>query len=124
MRIAIQRNVYEGYLDKEGGHLVDKNNVPFDVGPSLEVRMHSPTGFAWGFEGSGPAQLSLAILLEELVPLGFSVIGVCAYYQDYKREVIARLAPDKAWRLTSADVVKWFMAKIQNGLSDCQGGQA
>ena len=31
---------------------------------SLKIANHSPTGFAWGYGGSGPAQLALAILLE------------------------------------------------------------
>jgi hypothetical protein len=31
---------------------------------SQEVWNHSPDGFEWGYGGSGPAQLALAILLE------------------------------------------------------------
>lgn len=34
-----------------------------DPAESLAVRNHSPTGFVWGYGGSGPAQLALAILL-------------------------------------------------------------
>lgn len=30
--------------------------------PSLKIRNHSPTGFSWGYGGSGPSQLALAIL--------------------------------------------------------------
>lgn len=30
----------------------------------LEIRSHSPTGFEWGYGGSGPAQLALAILAD------------------------------------------------------------
>ena len=30
---------------------------------SLAVARHSPNGFGWGYGGSGPAQLALAILL-------------------------------------------------------------
>lgn len=33
---------------------------------SLKVINHSPDGFNWGYGGSGPAQLALAILLEFL----------------------------------------------------------
>ena len=33
---------------------------------SLEVYNHSPTGFEWGYGGSGPHQLALAILIEAL----------------------------------------------------------
>ena len=31
---------------------------------SLTIRTHSPDGFSWGYNGSGPAQLSLALCLE------------------------------------------------------------
>jgi hypothetical protein len=31
---------------------------------SLKHRNHSPDGFAWGYAGSGPSQLALAICLE------------------------------------------------------------
>jgi hypothetical protein len=39
---------------------------PVELGPSLAVRNHSPTGFEWGYGGSGPAQSALAILLHIL----------------------------------------------------------
>lgn len=41
--------------------LVDGHPLP--LAPSLAVANHSPDGFAWGYGGSGPAQLALAILL-------------------------------------------------------------
>ena len=54
---------------------------------SLKVRQHSPDGFLWGYGGSGPTQLSLAILLE-----------YCSNEQDavrftnkFKWDIIARL---------------------------------
>jgi len=31
---------------------------------SLELADHSPSGFEWGYGGSGPAQLALALLLD------------------------------------------------------------
>lgn len=31
---------------------------------SFKHRIHSPDGFAWGYAGSGPSQLALAICLE------------------------------------------------------------
>lgn len=37
-----------------------------EAGPSLEVVNHSPNGFEWGYQGSGPSQLALAILLDLL----------------------------------------------------------
>lgn len=41
--------------------LVDGERL--EPGPSLRIRNHSPTGFSWGYGGSGPSQLALAILL-------------------------------------------------------------
>jgi hypothetical protein len=31
---------------------------------ALRVVRHSPTGFEWGYDGSGPAQLAIAILID------------------------------------------------------------
>ena len=40
------------------------NGKELNLSKSLKVRDHSVTGFSWGYKGSGPKQLSLAILLE------------------------------------------------------------
>jgi hypothetical protein len=40
------------------------DGVQLDLQKSLEVVNKSPTGFAWGYSGSGPGQLALAILLQ------------------------------------------------------------
>ena len=34
--------------------------------PLRHVVLHSPTGFGWGYGGSGPADLALSILCAEL----------------------------------------------------------
>ena len=36
------------------------------LNPRLDLWNHSPTGFEWGYGGSGPAQLALAILADHL----------------------------------------------------------
>ena len=43
--------------------LVTVDGDPLDWRASLALPNHSPTGPAWGYGGSGPAQLALAILL-------------------------------------------------------------
>lgn len=55
-------------------------------GKSLKVRDHSPDGFSWGYGGSGPAQLALAIMLE--------LTGKADGYQEFKWKVIAALEED------------------------------
>ena len=39
------------------------NGSRLDPKPSQRAYNHSPDGFNWGYAGSGPAQLALAILL-------------------------------------------------------------
>lgn len=56
---------------------------------SQKVWNHSPDGFAWGYAGSGPAQLALAILLE----CGFSKEEAVWAHQGFKRKVICDLLP-------------------------------
>ena len=43
----------------------DDSSLPLNVEESLKLRNHSPDGFSWGYNGSGPSQLALAILLNE-----------------------------------------------------------
>ena len=52
---------------------------------SLKLRNYSPDGFAWGYAGSGPAQLALAIL-QSLYGSEFAM----QYYQNFKDSVIAK----------------------------------
>ena len=62
------------------------NGQPLKPERSQKIRNHSPDGFAWGYSGSGPAQLALAILLE-LIPEPNARLT----YQAFKNELIARL---------------------------------
>lgn len=52
-----------------------------DPRPSQKVRNHSPDGFNWGYGGSGPSQLALAIILE--------LTGRADGYQKFKWDIIA-----------------------------------
>src|SRR6188472_924887 len=51
---------------------------------SQAVRNHSPGGFSWGYLGSGPAQLALAILLE----CNVDEEDAQRVYQDFKEQFI------------------------------------
>jgi hypothetical protein len=71
----------------------------------LDVRNHSPTGFEWGYGGSGPAQLSLALLLDALGhPLRHHAVKL---YQRFKREVIGRIHGIDSWLIYKDDIIKW-----------------
>lgn len=69
------------------------------LNPRLDLHNHSPTGFEWGYYGSGPAQLALAILADHLSDDQLALI----LYQRFKCAVIVRL-PKHNWSLTSEDI--------------------
>lgn len=82
------------------------NGVPLDHGESLKYCNHSPSGFSWGYGGSGPAQLALAILLR-IAPPPIAL----ALYQAFKWEFVACWA--REYFCESIDVAHWFAAKAQ-----------
>jgi hypothetical protein len=69
-----------------------------DPKSSQHIWNHSPDGFNWGYGGSGPSQLALAMLLDHFN----DPILARKYYQDFKWEVVSRL-PD-TWEITGAQI--------------------
>lgn len=68
------------------------------LAPRQDIRNHSPTGFEWGYGGSGPAQLALA-LVADCCGEEFAEPRI---YQRVKR-IVARL-PHDGWVLTEQQV--------------------
>lgn len=75
---------------------VTVDGQPLD--PRFDLWNHSPTGFEWGYGGSGPAQLALALLADHL---GDDARAV-ALHQDFKWAVVAKLP--HSWTLTTNDI--------------------
>lgn len=82
---------------------VEANGSPLD--PRVDLHEHSSDGLAWGYAGSGPAQLALALLADAL-----DDETALEHYQRFKRHVVAEL-PDDGWRLSEADIREW-MAEV------------
>lgn len=74
------KHILKGEASTRRVWLDNKELLPDD---SQAYRNHSPDGFAWGYGGSGPAQLALAVMLE--------VKGEAFGYQDFKWKYIANL---------------------------------
>ena len=87
------------YTGRREYHLtiVTVNDRPLD--PRLDLWEHSPTGFEWGYGGSGPAQLALALLADHL---GDDELAM-ALHQDFKLAVVAKLS-QPTWLLTSDQI--------------------
>lgn len=78
----------------------DDTETPLPL--SLDVFNHSPTGFSWGYLGSGPAQSALAILVDAI-----GALRALTLHQAFKRQVIAKLDPDAGWTMKLSDVLAW-----------------
>ncbi len=63
------------------------------LNPRNDLWDHSPDGFAWGYGGSGPAQLALALAADVL---GDDQRAV-RIHQELKRELVARWDMDSPW---------------------------
>lgn len=89
--------VYHGDIATD---TVTVNGQPLN--PRLDLRNHSPTGLTWGYMGSGPAQLALAILANE-----YGDEWAEAHYQRFKSEIISVLPGTRSFRLTTLQISKW-----------------
>ena len=104
--------IYEG-IRTEVEPRVTVDGRPLDM--RLDLRMHADRP-EWGYAGSGPAQLALALLAD--------AIGddeALDFHQKFKRTVVARFEREK-WSLTQTEIRSWIgelMAKSRE--SEVQG---
>jgi len=75
----------------------------------LDLENHSPTGFEWGYGGSGPAQLALALLAHATGDDRLAVRN----HQDFKWDVIGRIGrePGGTWELTQYQIRDWCIGR-------------
>lgn len=90
----------------------DGSKITSNLNPRLDLRNHSPTGFSWGYNGSGCAQTALAILCDVT-----DDETALEFYQEFKNRVIARIPQTSVFTITAAEVLshietmKWDRAK-------------
>lgn len=94
--------VFTGHRDADGNAqvVVLEGGTRRPLNSRRDLSNHSPTGFEWGYGGSGPAQLALAILADVL---GDDALAL-RLHQRFKWEVIAPLPRFGEWRFTETDV--------------------
>lgn len=102
---------YRGWRDRTGPHVVVRANGKTG-GHRLALRLdldnHSPDGFEWGYGGSGPAQLALALLADALADDRRAV----RLHQQFNSTVIAKLDTDKPWSMTE-DTVRAYADALE-----------
>ena len=119
----VTRKTYRGRCGPHGAE-VWVEEAPLEAGASsgatvprplplhLELRDHSPTGFAWGYSGSGPAQLALALAMDAT---GDAELAL-RHYQDLKRRLVADWKGE--WKVTAREICEFLAAaERQSGAS-------
>ena len=81
------------------GCVVTADGAP--LAPCNDLMNHSPGGFEWGYGGSGPAQLALAICAHVL-----GAEKALKAYQAFKWAFITPIRED-SWTLPSSEVEAW-----------------
>jgi hypothetical protein len=82
------------------------DGTPLSPARSQSIVNHSPDGFSWGYGGSGPAQLALALLLE------FADDQFARrYYQDFKWDIIAELPDMRHFEMDESVITNWIATK-------------
>lgn len=72
----------------------------------LNLVSHSPTGLAWGYGGSGPAQLALALLFDVTRNKKLAIDA----HMDFKWAVVAKLPKDEGFEMPEEAIRKWVNA--------------
>lgn len=106
---VLKERIYRG-MRLSGSCVVTVNHEKLPI--RLDLRNHSPDGFEWGYGGSGPAQLALAILADVA-----DDETAQQHYQLFKRDVIAGLSGNQ-WELGSYDVIAWLDRQTKGESAD------
>ncbi len=107
---------YAKRISAGGGQPVFKrllpDGIPTELSPvaSQKLRNHSPDGFQWGYGGSGPAQLALALLLDATTDPEMAQ----AHYQNFKFFMVASWG--EGWSITRQEILDWLKAEQKSEL--------
>ncbi len=103
-------------LTRQGGRIVevwDGGRRIRPLAPRLDLWNHSPTGFQWGYAGSGPAQLALALAADVLGDDRRAV----RVHQGLKFDWVVGLVQDEPWAVTEELLLERIRAvELDRGL--------
>ena len=100
------------YVGKNGHQvwrICGNQSVPLSL--RTDLINHSPTGFSWGYNGSGPAQLALAILADATKNDNLAM----DIYQEFKKSVVSQLPIE--WELSREEILEWIHNRQPNAYS-------
>lgn len=104
--------VYHGFRTNTGQHVnvqIRNTNIydryeRYKLNPRQDLANHSPDGFNWGYNGSGCAQLALALLAD---CTGNDKLAL-RYYQQFKEIFIANIGAD-TWEVPNTYINNFIM---------------
>jgi hypothetical protein len=96
--------IYRGER-KADGTVVTVDGRPLD--PRCDLRDFRAAGFEWGYEGSGPSQLALAILADLKGPT-----EALKHYKSFLRTVIAEL-DGGTWHLEAGEIERRLAGTVE-----------
>lgn len=106
--------------------IIDEDTRRVRKRPLRHIPFHSPSGFEWGHQGSGPADLALAILIDYLrehPPRKGWLAGekfarwsadsqAFKHHQYFKRAFIATFGDE--WKLSGMQIDAWLNDRKEN----------
>jgi len=96
--------VYRGWRCADESNIVVveiPGETMYYLPPRTDLRNHSPDGFEWGYGGSGPAQLALALCCDALD----DDEAAQRVYQRVKELLVARIRTH-VWERTEGEVMQ------------------
>ena len=102
--------VYRGRRLEPGKGTISDVEVTVNGKPLRHRVYHSPTGFNFGYGGSGPADLARSIL--------WDLIGMEPYpelYHEFKFRFVAGWKDE--WEISSEDIRQWMLENIDKNPS-------
>jgi hypothetical protein len=122
-RSEVRNVVYRGYGGYNGTRVTVQVNGGEPVALEHRVR-HSPSGFAWGYGGSGPADLARSLLMDYIERVSGPDFAdeLPVSYQQFKFDVVARWpwdprryanSAEPVWELPGEDIENWLASQRQ-----------
>lgn len=111
--------IYHGWRDEESNHVLANHRT------LRHVIYHSPSGFEWGYGGSGPADLALSILAhyfkeKYLTTAYFKKFHsrpsqAWEYHQRFKWDFVATWNDN--WTISTDEITTWLKKQSQPTLT-------
>lgn len=109
-RVAVEPYPYEPVVSVETNFGPPQDFEKLMLEKSLAIRNHSPTGFEWGYGGSGPHQLALALLMDAT---GNNELAERFYNAFVVSHVIQWGRDDEdSWEISDEYIRSWVMNQL------------